>query len=257
MISTISVLTSLIFAAFYPLCFLIVRDHAIDRGFQRFNFGLTCFVSGITAVVLQAWAISPGIKFMAGGWVLFIGITTYLVWKGRKVGAAWVVGPSLLGFAVAFQFQSLFIDASLPAAITLMIGGMTLSSVIYAMNLGHAYLNVHGLPIRYLLRAVYVSWCFFGLRLMWNIIGIFVQKLTHAGDIISVAQFTTRMDGFLLWVPIFFGTILPVILMYFVKETLKVKSTQSATGILYCVVVAVLMGDLAYKYYQVKFGILL
>ena len=257
MISTISILTSLIFAACYPLCFLMTRDHIIDRGFQRFNFGLTCFVAGIAAVLLQIGPVSSGIKIMAMAWVLLVGMATYLVWKYGKAHAAWVIGPSLVGFVTTFQFQSLFMGETLPAAITLMIGGMTLSSAIYAMNLGHAYLNVHGLPVRYLLRTVYVSWCFFALRLIWDSYGIFAQQLTHVGDVISVLQFSVRLDGFLLWVPIFFGTILPVILMYFVKETLKVKSTQSATGILYCIVIAVLMGDLAYRYYQLKFGIML
>ena len=74
---------------------------------------------------------------------------------------------------------------------------------------------------------------------------------------IPLYVFMNRMDGFFLWVAIFFGTLLPLICNYFVIGTLKVKSTQSATGILYAILVAVFMGDLTYKYYLFKYGIAL
>ena len=54
-----------------------------------------------------------------------------------------------------------------------------------------------------------------------------------------------------------FGTIFPLVALYFVDGTLKVKSTQSATGILYVILIAILIGDLTYKYYLIQYGIVL
>ena len=61
----------------------------------------------------------------------------------------------------------------------------------------------------------------------------------------------------MLGVGLFFGVVFPLILTYMVYETVKVKSTQSATGILYVVVTSVLMGELAYKYYLLEYGLVL
>ena len=105
------------------------------------------------------------------------------------------------------------------------------------------------------MRAVNLAWAFLAVRVLWDVWGLWFQKIIHRGDVISYFEFLMRPDGYLLVIPLFFGTLLPAVLMYFVKETLKVKSTQSATGILYCVVTAVLMGDLTYRYFQLKFAI--
>ncbi len=257
MISTISLLTAFIFASFYPLCFLMISDKQIDKGFERFNFGLTFFVAGTVAIILQVFPVAPSLKMMALLWAFVVSVSCAIVWKQSNVHSLWIIGPSLIGILTSYQIQSLYVDKSFSALMALILGGLTLCSAIYAMNLGHTYLNVPGLSIRYLMRTVNVAWGYFMLRLIWDVLGLLTQKLTHTGDVITAAQFSMRVDGFLLWVPIFFGTILPCVLMYFVRGTLKVKSTQSATGILYCVVIAVLMGDLAYKYYLLKFGIML
>ena len=54
---------------------------------------------------------------------------------------------------------------------------------------------------------------------------------------------------------IFFGALFPLFSLYFVLGTLKLKNTQAATGILYVTLCSVLLGDLTYKYYLIKFGI--
>ena len=61
------------------------------------------------------------------------------------------------------------------------------------------------------------------------------------------------MEGIFLLVAFFFGTLFPLVSIYFVWGTLKVKSTQSATGILYVLLSAILIGDIAYKYYLLNY----
>ena len=125
------------------------------------------------------------------------------------------------------------------------------------MNLGHWYLNVHGLNINHLLRATYIFWTFVVIRFIWDIWQLLTAKILYQGDRISLPHFMFHIDGFLLLIAFFFGTLLPLVTLYFVKETLQVKSTQSATGILYVILSAVLICDIAYKYYLIKYGLIL
>ena len=125
------------------------------------------------------------------------------------------------------------------------------------MTLGHHYLNVRGLPIKYLSRANSVFWVLLGLRLLWDFYNLIFGKTVYRGDVMPLIQFSMKLDGFLLWIGIFFGSLLPFVALFFVREILKFKNTQSATGLLYVVLCSVLMGDLAYRYYLVKFGVAL
>ena len=125
------------------------------------------------------------------------------------------------------------------------------------MNLGHWYLNVHGLPIAHLNRAVSVlGGCLF-IRALADVYFIFAQKLLYDGELISIFQFMLQFDGFFLWIALFFGTLFPLISLYFAKGALDVKNTQATTGILYAILCSVLIGDLTYKYYLIKFGVAL
>ena len=93
------------------------------------------------------------------------------------------------------------------------------------------------------------------LRLLWNIFQLAVGKIFYDYTMIPVHQFLFTIDGFLLSLGILFGTMFPLVTLYFVKGTLDAKSTQSATGILYVIVSAVLLGEIVYKYYLLKFGV--
>jgi len=137
------------------------------------------------------------------------------------------------------------------------LGGFILAACLFAMNLGHWYLNVHGLPISHLRRATYMFWGLCALRLIWDGYLVCTQTVYYQGEPIPLILFMQSLDGFFLWIAIFFGTVFPVIGCWFVKGVLDLKNNQSATGILYVLLSAVLIGDLSYKYYMVKFGIAL
>ncbi len=153
--------------------------------------------------------------------------------------------------------QSHLIDPSWQVSFIGLLGGLIYCAALFAMNLGHWYLNVHGLPMKHLIRSVDVFWFFIVLRAVWDVLIMCSGKILYNGDLISLIHFVSRFDGFLLWVGLFFGTIFPLISLYFAKEVLKLKNTQSATGILYVILCSVLLGDIAYKYYLTKYGIFL
>ena len=164
--------------------------------------------------------------------------------------------PAGVGLYVVFQISNVwFNDVGIFAA--LVLGGLILCSSLFAMNLGHWYLNVHGLPLSHLRRAVYTFWIFLAIRLLVDVYLLLMHTVNFDGDMIPLLRFMLFSDGFLLWLAVFFGTLFPAICVFFVKGTLDVKNTQAATGILYALLVSVLIGDLTYKYYLIKFGIAL
>ena len=95
------------------------------------------------------------------------------------------------------------------------------------------------------------------IRLFWNIYALTTFEVTdNYGFNLSLFSFLWTFEGFLLLVAIFFGLIVPIILNVFIWYTLQIQSTQSATGLIYVSVVSLLFGDLFYKYYAFRFGII-
>ena len=137
------------------------------------------------------------------------------------------------------------------------MGSLVLCAAIFAGVLGHWYLNVIDLPISLLDKATKLLWGLLGIRLLWSGFAASTLQIDHRGKLISMFQFLQTIDGLLLGVGLFFGVIFPLILTYMVYETIKVQSTQSATGILYVLVTSILMGELAYKYYLLEYGLVL
>ncbi len=256
MLTTIPVFTFLIFGALYPLCFWLSRK-PISKDFHKFHIGLPNFIAGLGVVILFFLNIPVWVKWAALAWkIIFLSVSKFY-WKKPDINRIAVSIVSALGIVLLGIVHSEVIGISAQSLPVTVIGGLVLGCAMYAMNLGHHYLNVPGLPIIHLIRATKALGVFLAVRLVWDGYCLFQTSVLSGGEIVPLNRFLMSLDGFFLNIALFFGTLLPLSLIYFVLGTLKVKSTQSATGILYVLVVAVLMGDLAYKYYLVKFGLAL
>lgn len=259
MLSKIPLLTCLIFAVIYPLCFWISYKNPLKNNFHRFHVGVANFIGGLTLFgLLPLDSLDSAAKTTLILWFVSLFVISAYVWKKEYPSPALLTIPSLIGIAAFIQIQNQLIGPpSLNLAVVGLLSGLVLCSSLFAMNLGHWYLNVPGLPISHLLRATYVFWGFVLLRFVWDVKEFLTAKVLYQGDWLPLYQFIFYLDGFLLLVALFFGTLFPLIALYFVKGTLEVKSTQSATGILYVILSAVLIGDLAYKYYLIKYSVYL
>ncbi len=255
--TTIPLLTCLIFAMIYPLCFWISFHDPLKNKFHKFHVGIANFVGGVAVV----WALFIDISFQSKCliliWKAVLLSTSRYVWKKEYPNPLLMTVPCVIGLGVFSIVQKELVAPGWPITFIGILAGVILCSSIFAMNLGHWYLNVHGLPIHHLLRAIYVFWFFLSIRAIWDIQFLFLESINFHGESIPVISFLFKMDGLLLMMALFFGIFFPMISLYFVKETLKAKSTQSATGILYVILIAVLMGDLTYKFYLIKYGIVL
>lgn len=257
MLYTISLLTSLYFAFTYPLCFWLDRRDPLKNNFHHFHLGLPVIV-GVLALVFVLRLDTPGwlnvcaLLWMTAG----LGITAYC-WRRETVPVEAVSFLCLFGLWITYTVQSQILDPGMPEFFIGILAGLIFSASLYAMNLGHWYLNVHGLPMKHLANAALCLWGLITLRLLWNLLHIFTGNILYQGEVIKLYEFMGRMDGFLLLVPLFFGVLLPFVAMFMVYEIIKLKNTQAATGILYVILCGVLVGDIAYKYFLIKFGITL
>lgn len=255
MLTTIPVLSFLLFGALYPLCFWFIGGNSIVTDFRKFNLGLANFVAGAGIVILLFMPVPWPLKAGVLAWkAVLLSVSSYS-WKKEKINLWLILLPVVCGILAVGGLQGYFVNGTNALVPVTMLGGLILCLSFFAMILGHWYLNVPGLPIHYLTGVTRIFVAMLMVRLIWDAGMIATSKILYFGDWMPLYNFMFHIEGFLLLVAVFFGTILPVFLVYLTLETLKVKSTQSATGLLYIVVIAVLMGDLSYKYYLFKYGL--
>jgi hypothetical protein len=112
---------------------------------------------------------------------------------------------------------------------------MLLGSTMTAMLLGHWYLIAHNLSITPLLRLHYAMFLALVLRLLCVALVLGVSLTSSRLDAVAWSWLSLRVGAGLLGVGI---------LGYMAYASAKIRSTQSATGILYVVVVFVLVGEI-------------
>ena len=274
MLTELSLSGFLAFAAAYPLCFWSNAGATIDRGFYRFNLGVSCFILslGLFALLFAAPAGAaptrqvgplpegPVLAVLAVVWLAGLLGVTWSQWERPRPSLPLVTLPSLLGFVVtaaATVARTPPAAAPLGAAAVTLLGGLTLGMALYTMILGHWYLNVARLPIAILARAVAGYSVLLALRLVWDAVAFATQSLPYQGLPLPLYAFVGTLDGFLVAVAVFFGTLFPLAANWLVQRTLAAKSTQAATGILYVVVVAAIIGDFSYRFFLLRYGAVL
>lgn len=132
---------------------------------------------------------------------------------------------------------------------------LLLGSAAAAMTLGHYYLVIIDLPIGALRRLTVMLIASLAIRALF--VGLLVAGPVHAGyaEAHKVAIGLWSPDGVFVWMRILFGIAGPFSLTYFIWKTVEIRSTQSATGILYVQLFLVLAGELLAKYLRVAAGL--
>lgn len=226
--------------------------------FFRFNAGL--------AAVLIAVAIGlrpPGdpnvasrVAFMA---LLLAEAAIVLYWAtvGRMLAA---VRPAIVGVAsvasvVAVLGQALAASAesSLGAQVLTVMSFLSsvalLGGACTAMVLGHWYLIVPSLQVEHLQSIVKVHMVSMVVRVAVVAAAVFFAIATwQPGLAPSFSRYILSIDGVFFWQRVLFGLGGPALLSYLTWETAKIRSTQSATGILYVDFFTVVVGEVLAKY---------
>jgi protein NrfD len=113
---------------------------------------------------------------------------------------------------------------------------------------------VLGLPISALRRLTVLLIAALVLRAA--VVGFVLGGPVHAGyeEARLVATGLWSADGIFVWMRLLFGIAGPLSLSWFIWKTVEIRSTQSATGILYVQLFLVLAGELLAKYLRVAAG---
>jgi hypothetical protein len=218
-------------------------------------------------------AASAAFMTTAGGWMLwrrggasttllattcaFLALTVlynrarHFDWKGATGPLLWMALASGVAAVLAA-------DTAGPRAIlaaTDLTSALLLGASAGAMILGHYYLVVLDLPIAALRRLTVLLVIALGLRTL--VVAVALAGPSQAGldQARAVAAGLWSPDGVFVWMRLLFGIAGPLSLVWFIWKTVEIRSTQSATGILYVQLFLVMAGELLAKYLRMAAGI--
>jgi hypothetical protein len=171
-------------------------------------------------------------------------------WRGGRGGL--LLGSVLAGFTAFWAASP--VDGRVLALAADLTSSLLLGAAAAAMILGHYYLVVLDLPTSALKRLTLLL-CV-GLLLRGVVVAIALLGPVRAGyvEAAAVAQGLFSADGIFVWMRVLFGLAGPASLLWFIWKTVEIRSTQSATGILYVQLFLVLSGELLSTYLGVVAG---
>jgi hypothetical protein len=226
--------------------------------FFRFNAGLAA------ALLACALAFRPADE---GGALARLAVyalvaaeaATVLYWAtvGRALAR---LRPAIVGVAcgaglIALVVQSLDVSAGRPLTTLGLTIASFLSSAAFlggactAMILGHWYLVIPTMAVRHLQAVVKLHIASLVVRIAVVAAAVFVAIATwQPGLGPSFGYYILSVSGVFFWQRVLFGLAGPALLSYLTWETAKIRSTQSATGILYVDFFTVVVGEVLAKY---------
>ena len=242
----------------------VARDAGVK--FFRFNAGLAAILVAIAlafrhgALGAAAPAASPLDRYallaldMAEAILVFywatIGraftrIRTAILWASIAAGLAAIVMQALaLSQESSAVVQALTVASFVTSAA--MLGG-----ACTAMILGHWYLVLPSMDVSYLQSIVDLHIGSMAARIVVVGAAIWFAIASWRPDVDpgpSFRHYIFSIDGIFFWQRVLFGLAGPAVLSYLTRETAKIRSTQSATGILYVDFFTVVVGEVLAKY---------
>src|SRR5262249_13246183 len=227
--------------------------------FFRFNAGLAAILLAI-AIAFRPAADEPRLASQAALVALALGeaaLVLYWATIGRTLAS---IRPALVaigigGGATAIVIQALTIaaDRGLPMQVltvaSFLSSAVLLGGACTAMILGHWYLILPSMQVSHLQSIVKVHIISMVVRVVVVGAAVFLAIATwQPGLGPSFRHYITSVAGIFFWQRLLFGLAGPALLSYLTWETAKIRSTQSATGILYVDFFTVVVGEVLAKY---------
>jgi hypothetical protein len=235
---------------------LMVPPAPFGRRFHR--------LMGFLASLLIAAGLAGGALRDWSGWTLLISSALWVLlipW----MPVAWIrpalAGVTALGVAAVLlgtpypPRHPILIAEPWAAPANALAAGLLLGSVTLGMLVGHWYLNVPGLDILHLRRMTWLLGGCLALRIVLGIGSIATARPEPVTGALSSWRVAGVQEGFFFWQRVGIGLVAPAILAVMVDQTVRIRSTQSATGLLYVAVVLVVIGEMISRFLYVAAGI--
>jgi hypothetical protein len=233
--------------------------------FFRFNAGLAA------ALLAAALAFRPDVGSIGGAVanrsaiaalsVALASLTVYWIIAGRIWG--WLRPPLAALASAAGAAAVIMHGLATPGEVTgrVLTAVSTLSSAALlggactAMVLGHWYLVIPSMQVSHLQRIVgfHIATLAGRVAVVAVVIALAVGVPLATGQ--SLRRYVSSVDGIFFWQRMLFGLAAPAVLSYLTWETAKIRSTQSATGILYVDFFTVVVGEVLAGYLLLSIGL--
>lgn len=233
----------------------VVNTRLTGVGF--FKLGTALVLGALTFALGIDYFMQPGLTPLEWACYVVLLISTlfaYLFHRDQKSVFMWIIYTiQLLAFLV-LVFVSHNFNWSWIHFFMLTMGLLGISN--FAMILGHYYLVVPKLTEEPLIYCLNIFWVF-----------LFLKMTAGAATLLSVGlpylqEGTTLGDGYMYnWLfismRILWGYIAPLILSFFTYRLCRLRSIQSATGVLYIIEFFVIVGELIAVYLMTKHGLII
>jgi hypothetical protein len=229
--------------------------------FFRFNAGLAAILIAIALAFRYNQSAPAGRSEVDAGALALVGVEAALVMYWATVGRMLAsLRPMLVGaavggglFALVAQAISLTsgwtVGARLLTAASFLSSAALLGGACTAMILGHWYLILPSMRVSHLQTIVKYHIMSMIIRVAVVAAAVYVAVSTwQPGAGPSFRVYITSVAGVFFWQRVLFGLAGPAVLSYLTWETAKIRSTQSATGILYVDFFTVVVGEVLAKY---------
>jgi protein NrfD len=202
--------------------------------------GVTASTTAFAALVLCEAAL---VVYWATVGRMLASIRPALLWTAIAGGTAAIVVQGLAASADRAAGMRMLTVASFVTSAALLGGACT------AMVLGHWYLILPSMQVSHLQSIVKVHIVSMIARVAVVSVAVFLAIMTwQPGLGPSFRHYIMSAGGIFFWQRVLFGLAGPAVLSYLTWETAKIRSTQSATGILYVDFFTVVVGEVLAKY---------
>jgi hypothetical protein len=215
-----------------------LRPTEVNPRFYRVQFLTALGLSAVAAYFLRD--IANGVLWVMLGLDLVLAFAGSLVWSLERapLGRITIAGSVLASYAALLQAaQLIYPESSLSVVVVdQLTSALVLGSVTSAMLMGHSYLIAPSMSLRPLLLLIGGVFASLALRSACSAWGLWDWTREH--PLVSVNETT-----FLLPMRWLIGLVGPSALAVLAWQTARIRSTQSATGILYVVVILAFLGE--------------
>ena len=242
----------------------VSRDAGIK--FFRFNAGLGAILIAIALAFRYgapgaSASVSPALD--RGALLALDAAEAVLVVYWATIGRMFtrvrtaMLAASVAAGIVAVVLQALAVSADRSGVVraltvaSFLTSAAMLGGACTAMILGHWYLVLPSMEVGYLQSIVGMHIVSMAARVVVVAVAVWFAIATFRPDLDagpSFRHYIFSIDGIFFWQRVLFGLAGPAVLSYLTWETAKIRSTQSATGILYVDFFTVVVGEVLAKY---------
>ena len=245
---------------------LVLVSKEAGLKFFRFNAGLAAALLA-AALAFRPEGAAAGAAIvnrftLTGVSVTLASLALYWFTAGRVLGWLRPVLPVVAAIAgaiaVAAHGYAAGATAASGPALTMasaLTSAALLGGACTAMVLGHWYLVIPSMDVKHLQRAVTFHLATLAVRMAVVALVLAVAAGEPMAGGRSLRGYVTSLDGIFFWQRVLFGLAGPAVLGYLTWETAKIRSTQSATGILYVDFFTVVVGEVLAGYVLLSTGL--